>query len=104
MEPYKQQWGLLQIIPCVDEITAAMLLAEIGTDMSVFGSKDKICSWAGICPGNNESAKEWPVKQRKPIRQLLCESANSAIKTKSQFNGMEKGTWGAQACYSGCRP
>ncbi|KWT87592.1 IS110 family transposase [Candidatus Magnetominusculus xianensis] len=55
MEPYKQQWGLLQTIPGVDEISAAMLLAEVGTDMSVFGSKDKICSWAGICPGNNES-------------------------------------------------
>ncbi len=33
-----------------------MLLAEIGTDMSVFGSKDRLCSWAGISPGNNESA------------------------------------------------
>lgn len=56
MKPYKTQWSLLQGIPGVDEISAAMLLAEIGTDMSVFGSKDKLCSWAGICPGNNESA------------------------------------------------
>ncbi|MBF0467202.1 MAG: IS110 family transposase [Nitrospirae bacterium] len=56
MKPYMTEWNLLQTIPGVDEISAAMLLAEIGTDMSVFGSKDKICSWAGISPGNNESA------------------------------------------------
>jgi transposase len=56
MEPYKQQWQLLQTIPGIDEIAAAMLLPEIGTDMKQFGSKERLSSWAGICPGNNESA------------------------------------------------
>ncbi|WP_162176348.1 transposase [Candidatus Magnetobacterium casense] len=56
MKPYMTQWKLLQTIPGVNEISAAMLLTELGTDMSVFGSSDRICSWAGICPGNNESA------------------------------------------------
>ena len=56
MKPYEKEWQLLQTIPGIDEISAAMLLAEIGNDMSRFGNHKRLCSWAGICPGNNESA------------------------------------------------
>jgi transposase len=56
MKPYHQEWQILQTIPGIDVIGAAMLLAEIGVDMSKFGNKDRLCSWAGISPGNNESA------------------------------------------------
>jgi len=56
MKPYREEWHLLQTIPGIDELCAAMLLAEIGPDMSCFGSKDHLSSWAGMCPGNNESA------------------------------------------------
>ena len=56
MEPYKKEWQLLQTIPGIDKISAGMLLAELGTDMSQFGNKDRLSSWAGICSGNNESA------------------------------------------------
>ena len=56
MKPYQEEWHLLQTIPGIDELSAAMLLAEIGPDMSCFGSKDHLSSWAGMCPGNNESA------------------------------------------------
>lgn len=61
MTPYQKGWQLLQTIPGVDKHSAAMLLSEIGVDMSAFGSKDRISSWAGMCPGNNESAnkKKW---------------------------------------------
>jgi transposase len=61
MKPYREEWHLLQTIPGIDELCAAMLLAEIGPDMSCFGSKDHLSSWAGMCPGNNESAgkKKW---------------------------------------------
>ena len=48
--------ALLQTIPGVDLIGAAMLLIEIGTDMTAFGTSDRHASWVGICPGNNESA------------------------------------------------
>lgn len=58
MIPYKEEWQLLQTIPGVDKITAAMLLSEIGVDMSPFGNKDRLSSWAGICPGNNETANK----------------------------------------------
>jgi transposase len=47
---------LLQTLPGVDRIGAAMLLVEIGADMAVFSSADRLSSWVGICPGNNESA------------------------------------------------
>jgi transposase len=56
MKPYEKEWHLLQTIPGIDEMGAAMLLVELGTDMSQFGSKDKLSSWAGMCSGNNESA------------------------------------------------
>ncbi len=48
--------ALLQTLPGIDLIGAAMLLVEIGTDMDAFGSADRLASWVGICPGNNESA------------------------------------------------
>ena len=56
MSQYEKEWHLLQTIPGIDSIGAAILLAEIGIDMNHFGNKDKLSSWAGMCPGNNESA------------------------------------------------
>jgi len=56
MKPHIKELGLLQTIPGIDKNSAAMLLAEIGVDMSRFGNKDRLSSWAGMCPGNNESA------------------------------------------------
>lgn len=67
MTPYKKEWELLQTIPGVDKTSAAMLLSEIGVDMSPFGNKDRLSSWAGMCPGNNESAnkKKWSHQARR---------------------------------------
>ena len=56
IEPYRLEWQLLQTIPGMDEMSAAMLLVEIGPDMSAFKDKSRISSWAGMCPGNNASA------------------------------------------------
>lgn len=64
MKPYMKEWHLLQTIPGIDEISAAMLLAEIGVDMIRFGSKERLSSWAGMCPGNNESAGKKRVDER----------------------------------------
>ena len=95
MKPYQEEWKLLQTIPGLDVLSAAMLLAEIGVDMSRFGSKHRLCSWAGMCPGNQESAgKRKSGRSRKAnsyVRSLLCEAANSARKTQSQFQGLYKG-------------
>ena len=80
---------LLQTLPGVDLIGAAMLLVEIGNDMDAFGSADRLCSWVGICPGNNESAgKHKSGRTRKGnayVRRLLCEFAHAASRTTSAF-------------------
>ena len=81
--------ALLQTLPGVDLIGAAMLLVEIGSDMSVFGTSDRLASWVGLCPGNNESAgkrKSGRVRKGNPyVRRLLCEFAHAASRTKSAF-------------------
>ena len=95
MKPYQEEWKLLQTIPGFDILSAAMLLAEIGVDMGRFAGRDRLCSWAGMCPGNQESAgKRKSGRTRKGnayVRSLLCEAANSARKTQSQFQGLYKG-------------
>ena len=81
--------ALLQTLPGVDLIGAAMLLVEIGSDMSVFGCPERLASWVGMCPGNNESAgkrKSGKMRKGNPyVRRLLCEFAHAARKTASQF-------------------
>lgn len=81
--------ALLQTLPGVDLIGAAMLLVEIGADMAAFGSADRLASWVGVCPGNNESAgkrKSGRARKGNPyVRRLLCEFAHAASKTQSLF-------------------
>lgn len=95
MALYEEQWKLLQTLPGVNYISAAMLISEIGVDMRSFKNSSHFCSWAGMCPGNNESAgKRKSGKTRKGnryLRSLMCEIANAAIKTNSQFKGKYKG-------------
>jgi transposase len=86
--------ALLQTLPGVDLIGAAMLLVEIGADMDAFGSADRLASWVGICPGNNESAgrrKSGRVRKGNLyVRRLLCEFAHAASRTKSVFQSKFK--------------
>ena len=87
LQAWQPQLNLLQTVPGVDRIGAAMLLVEIGADMSAFGSAERLASWVGICPGNNESAgKRKTGRIRKGnawVRRLLCEFANAAARTRS---------------------
>ena len=86
--------ALLQTLPGVDLIGAAMLLVEIGADMDAFGTADRLASWVGICPGNNESAgkrKSGCVRKGNLyVRRLLCEFAHAASRTKSVFQSKFK--------------
>jgi transposase len=43
-------------IPGIDRSIASSILAEIGVDMTVFGTAKRLAAWAGVCPGNHESA------------------------------------------------
>lgn len=87
MAPYAQEWQLLQTMPGIDQISAAMILVEIGTDLSAFGDAAHLASWAALCPGNHERAgKRKSGKTRKgnhAIRSLLCAAANAAVHTNS---------------------
>ena len=55
-EPFQAQRRLLQQIPGVDALVAITIIAEIGVDMSVFGNAMRLTAWAGVCPGNHQSA------------------------------------------------
>jgi len=96
MHEQRNALALLQTLPGVDLIGAAMLLVEIGTDMDAFGSPDRLASWVGVCPGNNESAgkrKSGRAGKGNPyVRRLLCEFAHSARRTtcvfKSKFEAL----------------
>ncbi len=86
LEPWQAQLNLLSTMPGIDHIGAAMLLVEIGADMDKFGSAERLASWVGICPGNNESAgKRKSGRIRKGnawVRRLLCEFAHAAARTR----------------------
>jgi transposase len=54
--PFSDKVELLDSIPGVDKKTAEVVLAEIGTDMAQFATHRHLASWAGICPGSDQSA------------------------------------------------
>ncbi|MEW6054960.1 MAG: transposase [Nitrospirota bacterium] len=56
LKPYQKEYELLQTIPGVKEHAAASIIAEIGVNMDQFPTADHLSSWAGMSPGNNESA------------------------------------------------
>ena len=86
LRAWQPQLNLLQTIPGIDIQGAAMLLVEIGSDMAVFGSAERLASWVGICPGNNESAgkrKSGRIRRGNAwVRRLLCEFAQAAARTR----------------------
>lgn len=87
MQPYAWAHQLLQTIPGIDEIAAALILIEIGDDMSRFGQAQSLACWAALSPGNNESAGKRKSGRtghgNSVIRSILCECANAARCTKS---------------------
>jgi transposase len=86
LDAWAPQLVLLQTIPGIDRMGAAMLLVEISAEMHNFGSAERLASWVGICPGNNESAgKRKSGKTRKAnawVRRLLCEFAQAASRSR----------------------
>jgi transposase len=87
MAPYAGAYGLLQTIPGIDQIAAALILIEIGDDMARFGCAERLACWAALSPGNNESAGKRKSGRTRhansTIRYILCECANAARMTKS---------------------
>ncbi len=91
MSPFEEEIALLDTIPGVGRATAEALIAEIGLDMGQFPSAAHLASWAGMCPGNHESAgKRTSGKTRKGSRWLratLVNAAHAAGRTKQTAVG-----------------
>ena len=88
--PFEPQVELLDTIPGVDRRAAESIIAEIGVDMGgQFGSSARLASWAGMCPGNDESAgRHRSGKTRKGskwLRTTLTESAKAAARSKGSY-------------------
>ena len=56
VEKHEGEINLLCTIPGIDRNSAITIISEIGTDIRQFGSSKRLCGWAGLTPGNNESA------------------------------------------------
>lgn len=56
IKPKKEEIEILDSVPGINDKAAAIIVAEMGTDMEQFPSEKHLTSWAGLCPGNNESA------------------------------------------------
>lgn len=83
--PYENAVSLLCTIPGVDRASAITVISEIGTDMTQFNSSKRLCCWAGLTPGNNESAgKKKSVKITRAgvyLKPTLVQCAHAAVKS-----------------------
>jgi transposase len=89
IRPFHHARTRLSTIPGVSHRVAEVIIAETGGDMSRFATPQQLASWAGMCPGNNESAgKHFSGRTRKGDRWLrgaLGEAAAAAARTKSTY-------------------
>lgn len=90
LKPYWHWVELLMSIPGIHKRGAMMLFAELGNDLSDFASSKNLASWAGLCPGVNQSAgktvysrKRKTGRGNKYVRKLLVEAAHGISKMKS---------------------
>jgi transposase len=87
--PFEEAFLLLQTIPGIGQLAAASILAETGTDLSTFPTADKIASWAGLCPGNRESAGKrkgsQTTKGNPYLRSTLVQSAWAATRKRGSI-------------------
>ena len=85
VEPYDNAVKLLCTIPGVDRNSAITIISEIGTDMTQFSNSKRLCCWAGLTPGNNESAgKKKSVRIARAgvyLKPALVQAAHAAVKS-----------------------
>lgn len=82
--PYEELISRLDQMPGINRDAAIEILGEIGNDMSPWGTRRRIAAWAGLCPGNHESAgKRKKINARKGnpfLKSILIQAANAAVK------------------------
>lgn len=91
LDPYQQEIERLDTIPGVSRRTAEVILAEVGVNMKQFPDADHLVSWAGMCPGSNQSGgKRRNARTRKgnpTLRAALVQAGHAAGRTKSTYLG-----------------
>ncbi|MEZ4428283.1 MAG: IS110 family transposase [Nannocystaceae bacterium] len=87
--PLQEKRELLTQIPGVGPLAAAIILSEVGTDMSAFPSAHALTAWAGLAPGNHESAgkrlRGTTRKGNRSLLSILVESAQAAARAKGSY-------------------
>lgn len=93
LAPFVEALERLDTIPGVGRQTAEAIVAEIGMDMSRFPSSDHLASWAGMCPGLNESAgkrKSGRTRKGSPwLRECLVEAGRAGARTRGTYLGAQ---------------
>ena len=88
-QAYQDAVKAIETIPGIGQISAQQIIAEIGIDMSRFPDAAHLCSWSGICPGNNESARVRKSGKtnyaNKTLKSTLVQCAQSAKKNDESF-------------------
>jgi len=86
---YKAAVAALDDIPGIGRVSAEQIIAETSADMSRFKNQHSFSKWAGVCPGNNESAGKRKSGKTPPgnmtLKSTLTQCAKSAVKNKSSF-------------------
>lgn len=86
---WQQALELADSLPGVAVQSAQLLLAEVGIDMNRFPSAAHLCQWAGVCPGNHESAARSYSGRTSPsnrwLRSILVQMANAAVRCQQSF-------------------
>jgi transposase len=89
LEPFRTSVQLLSTIPGISQLSAAVITAEIGIDMSRFPTDGHLISWAGLCPKNDESAgKRRSTRMRKGapwLKTMLIQCAWAATRKKGSY-------------------
>jgi len=89
LAPFSPAVTLLTSIPGISEVTAQVIVAETGADMSRFPTPGHLCAWAGVAPASHESAgKRKPAGTRHGspwLRRTLIEAARAAARTKGTY-------------------
>lgn len=91
LKPYEAQVELLKTMPGIKDLAAASLIAELGVDMNQFTNASHLCAWAGLCPGNNQSAGKIKSsrirKGNKHLKVTMTQVAWALSRTKHTYLG-----------------
>jgi transposase len=89
LDPFRAKVSRLMTMPGVSDVTAEVVVSEIGTDMTRFPTAGHLISWAGLCPRNDESAgkrRSTRVRQGAPwLKTTLVQAAWAAARSKSGY-------------------